>query len=275
MLLITKHIVSINYMKAQFQMNNIRIVILNIFTCLLFFVLLVWLSVSCIENGVQRQKDNFTELSNKNEITKWENHIIQFLALLIVVGYVIKLRRKNNDIKLYYNNIIIERENTITKLKQEINHMIENEQLLVDEKKKQEVLCVQQEGEISNLRALIDDTQYSILKEKTIYKHIKQLDENITKRSTGEVLNYQDRLKLEKELNSSLASFINTIQWNCPSLTKEEIQICCFVKLKLSAATISYCKGYSGTGALRQHKFRIKKKMKDHQCEKLYYSIFK
>lgn len=142
--------------------------------------------------------------------------------------------------------------------------------------KKKEIQRQEQENEVLKKEKeilLMNEMQYSKFKEKSIYKHILELEK--ADKKSRKPLTYEEQETLRNELNFYFHFLIKDIETACPSIKNDDITFCCLAKLNLSFSTIGLCLGYSDTNSLRQRKYRIRKKMtEDSSNEELYDNIF-
>jgi hypothetical protein len=67
---------------------------------------------------------------------------------------------------------------------------------------------------------------------------------------------------------------VNLLQSVSPPLNREETMYCCLSRLHLSTAIIGYCLENVDTDAVKQRKYRIKRKMRKSQNMKLFDFFF-
>ena len=87
-------------------------------------------------------------------------------------------------------------------------------------------------------------------------------------------LNFDERQVLNSEIHYSFTRLIKTITDVCPDLTEEDIIFCCLSKTGLDGSIICRCMGSVSKKTTNQRKYRIKKKMNEAGCDKLFYVIF-
>ena len=87
-------------------------------------------------------------------------------------------------------------------------------------------------------------------------------------------LNKTERQVLNSEVHYVFTRLIKTIKEACPGLTDEDILFCCLGKLGLDSLIICRCMENVSKQPVNQRKYRIKKKMKEAQCDSLFDLIF-
>jgi pyridoxine 5'-phosphate synthase PdxJ len=97
----------------------------------------------------------------------------------------------------------------------------------------------------------------------------------IKQKCDGKCLNQQERKQLNTDIQYAIKRMIKTIKELCSDFTDEDIVFCCLIKSGLDKMIVSRCIGSPGKEAVNQRKYRIKKKMKDAECENLFDVIFK
>jgi hypothetical protein len=115
-------------------------------------------------------------------------------------------------------------------------------------------------------------SEYEIFRITSSYEKIKQIIEQDEKER--KCFNYNELLKLKKDISISFSSFSNELQIACPTLSPDEIIFCCLLKAKIPLIVIMYCLGNNDISPLKQRKYRIHQKMLQCRCEKLFDSIF-
>ena len=103
----------------------------------------------------------------------------------------------------------------------------------------------------------ITDIQYENFQKTAIYDKILCLD---AQKDIAKVLTYEEQTILENEIRLHFDSFLKRLKIMCSYLTDKESLICC-LSLRFSFLTISKCLGYSNINNVKEHKYRIKKKM--------------
>jgi len=96
----------------------------------------------------------------------------------------------------------------------------------------------------------------------------------IEQKCSKKCLTSDERKLLHSEIHDSFERLIKTIKEVCPSLTDEDITFCCLEKSGLGNLIIGHCMGDVNNQPVNQRKYRIKKKMKEADCEFLYDMIF-
>jgi len=96
----------------------------------------------------------------------------------------------------------------------------------------------------------------------------------IEQKCSEKCLNFDERQVLNSEIHYSFTLLIKTITGACPDLTDEDIIFCCLSKTGLDASIICRCMGSISKKTINQRKYRIKKKMNEAGCDKLFYVIF-
>jgi len=74
-------------------------------------------------------------------------------------------------------------------------------------------------------------------------------------------LDNREQAILEKEIKIHFETFIHVLVGLCPAITPTEIKICC-LSFCFPTKTIALCLGYTYTNPIRQHKLRIRNKMR-------------
>ena len=93
-------------------------------------------------------------------------------------------------------------------------------------------------------------------------------------RYLNQPLNNREQAILEKEIKIHFEKFIHVLIDLCPAITKMEILICC-LSFCFQTKTIALCLGYTSTNPIRQHKIRIRNKMRPIDNMFLFHFIFK
>jgi hypothetical protein len=104
------------------------------------------------------------------------------------------------------------------------------------------------------------------------YQKISQLNEQEEKQR--KCFNPEERQRLKDDIKISFSKFSEELQIACPRLSPDEIVFCCLAKSGISFPVIGLCFGNIDLHAVKQRKYRIRKKMLQVQCEKLFDSIF-
>lgn len=87
------------------------------------------------------------------------------------------------------------------------------------------------------------------------------------------ILTYEEQLLLWKELNKTFPLFIKDLRNTFPSLTDDDIKLCCLVVTGLSSHAISLCFTVSGTNAIKQRRHRLKTKMTEDPLNSFMYEF--
>jgi tetratricopeptide (TPR) repeat protein len=129
--------------------------------------------------------------------------------------------------------------------------------------------------ELNILQNQIDDLQCKMFRMKPIYATIQQLvKQERTPKEEKKILKFQDRQILKEEIYICFSEFINKLKEACPSIKEEDIELCCLSKLGLPLTVICLCFGVQETDSIRQRKYQLKKRMREHKCLELFYSAF-
>jgi len=80
-------------------------------------------------------------------------------------------------------------------------------------------------------------------------------------RYLNQPLDNREQAILEKEIKTHFETFIHVLLSLCPAITPMEILICC-LSFCFPTKKIALCLGYTATNSIRQHKFRIRNKMR-------------
>ena len=96
----------------------------------------------------------------------------------------------------------------------------------------------------------------------------------IEQKCKNKCLNSNEMQQLNTEVHSDFILLIKAMKEACPSLTDEDILFCCLAKSGLDHMTICHCLGNINKQPENQRKYRIKKKMKEAQCDFLFDMIF-
>jgi hypothetical protein len=86
--------------------------------------------------------------------------------------------------------------------------------------------------------------------------------------------NTEERQQLHIEIHNAFAKLIQIIQKACPDLTNEDIVFCCLSQLDLDSSALCCCMGIVNKQAVNQRRYRIRKKMKEKECDTLFDRIF-
>lgn len=97
----------------------------------------------------------------------------------------------------------------------------------------------------------------------------------IERKCCEKCFNADDRQQLNFDIHYIFAILIKIVKEECPDLTKDDIIFCCLNKLGLNNMIICHCMGTVSKQSVNQRKYRIKKKMKDAECDFLFDMIFK
>ena len=100
-----------------------------------------------------------------------------------------------------------------------------------------------------------------------IYRLIEQKCKN-------KCLNPEEIKQLDMDIHYVFVRQIKILKQSCPRLTDEDILFCCLKKLSLDNLIVGHCIGSAGHQAVNQRKYRIKKKMKEANCEVLFELFF-
>lgn len=109
-------------------------------------------------------------------------------------------------------------------------------------------------------------------KKRPIYKRIIELSDQEKDKDT-KILTYSEQEMLDREMNKIFSYFITEIKNSFPSLTDDDIKMCCLSLLKLDTNTISLCFAVSGANAIKQRRSRIKRKMTNDSGNTLMYNF--
>ena len=80
-------------------------------------------------------------------------------------------------------------------------------------------------------------------------------------RYLNQPLDNREQAILEKEIKIHFETFIHVLIKLCPAITPMETRICCLSFL-FPMKVIALCLGYTSTNPIRQHKLRIRNKMR-------------
>ena len=108
------------------------------------------------------------------------------------------------------------------------------------------------------------------------YKFFRKTDsfQLIEQKCTKKCLTQDERQALNSDIHYAFEKLIKTIKEACPNLTEEDVIFCCLEKSGLDHLTVCHCMGSASKEIIKQRKYRIKKKMKEAGCEKLFDMIF-
>lgn len=160
----------------------------------------------------------------------------------------------------------------ITKEVTKLRHKILFTQNTIQELQEEKTRGREINRKLKNLQERTEQLQCKMFKMTGIYATIEQLQVPDRDRK---VLNQKERNLLHNELFSCFPEFIQAIKTECPSMTEDDLKLCCLSKLGLPLTVICLCFGVIGTDAVRQRKHSLKKKMlEENNCDLLYYSIF-
>jgi len=87
-------------------------------------------------------------------------------------------------------------------------------------------------------------------------------------------LNPNERQLLNTDIHYVFTWLIKTIKQACRNLTEEDVIFCCLSKLGLTSPAICHCMGSISKQTANQRKYRIRKKMKEAECDSLFEMIF-
>jgi len=96
----------------------------------------------------------------------------------------------------------------------------------------------------------------------------------IEQKCTKKYLNPNERQLLNAEIHHSFEKLIKTMTAACPRLTNEDVIFCCLTKSGLDNSIICRSMGIISRYTMNQRKYRIKKKMKEANCDHLFEIIF-
>jgi ribosomal protein L29 len=99
-------------------------------------------------------------------------------------------------------------------------------------------------------------------KKKNIYSKIIELSTQ-KKDKDIKILTYQEQDILDQEIKKTFSRFINDLKSTYPTLTDDDIKLCCLSLLNLGTYAISLCFTVSGSNTIKQRRHRIKCKMAD------------
>lgn len=217
-----------NVEKAVMNIRNQNEKILIILVSCFIFVSLILCIISIIRNRKRKLKEIETEakiLETKSEILKKEKDI----------------RNLQDKITAFRTNFE-ERESEVISNYKEIIGIKENELFLLMKKDLRDQCSSFQKTKIS--QSIIDLSQQEKNKNIKILTYIQQED-------------------LKKEINKSFKRFVIELKEAFPSLSEDDILLCCLSVLGLSLHTISLCFTVSGTNTIKQRRHRTKTKMLD------------
>ena len=83
-----------------------------------------------------------------------------------------------------------------------------------------------------------------------------------------------ERQQLFSDIRYVYELTIKILRQSCSQLTEDDISFCCLSKLNLDNTRLSHCTGTASRQATNQRRYRIKKKMKEANCEYLFEMIF-
>ena len=96
----------------------------------------------------------------------------------------------------------------------------------------------------------------------------------IEKKCNTKCLSPKERQQLNVDVQYTFTLLIKTMKKACPSLTVEDVVFCCLAESGLENTIVAHCMGDVGKQPVNQRKYRIKKKMKEAECEFLFEYIF-
>ena len=115
-------------------------------------------------------------------------------------------------------------------------------------------------------------------------RHIFQLESKLfTKTDTYRLVQQKSGKKsftpdeirqLKADINYVFDWLIKALKQSCSSLTEEDILFCCLATLGLETRNLGHCMGTASRQAVNQRRYRVKKKMKEANCEYLLDAIF-
>ena len=96
----------------------------------------------------------------------------------------------------------------------------------------------------------------------------------IEQKSKIKCLSLADKQMLYADIQHVYTRLIRTIRQACSSLNEEDVMFCCLSKLNLDNTRLGHCMGSTSRQAINQRRYRIKKKMKEANCDYLFDMIF-
>jgi len=96
----------------------------------------------------------------------------------------------------------------------------------------------------------------------------------IEQKCNKKCLNPNEKQLLNTDIHYVFTYLIKVIKQACRNLTDEDVLFCCLIKLGLTSSVICHCMGSISKQTANQRKYRIRKKMKEAECEILFDMIF-
>lgn len=87
-------------------------------------------------------------------------------------------------------------------------------------------------------------------------------------------LNPEERKQLSSDIHYVFERLIRITGNACPSLTDEDLLFCCLKKTGIESLVAGRCIGSASRQSVNQRKYRIKKKMKEANCDYIFDLIF-
>jgi len=96
----------------------------------------------------------------------------------------------------------------------------------------------------------------------------------IEQKCNKKCLNPNERQLLYTDIHYVFTRLIKSIKQACRDLTDEDVIFCCLAKSGLTSSTICHCMGSISKQTANQRKYRIRKKMREVECDFLFDMIF-
>ncbi|GHU89121.1 hypothetical protein FACS1894155_05390 [Bacteroidia bacterium] len=96
----------------------------------------------------------------------------------------------------------------------------------------------------------------------------------IEQKCSKKCFNLNERQLLNEDIHSVFIRLIKIIKEACPDLTGEDVMFCCLSRIGLDNSVICRCMGSVSKQTINQRKYRIKKKMREAECDSLFEMIF-
>lgn len=96
----------------------------------------------------------------------------------------------------------------------------------------------------------------------------------IEQKCSKKCFNPNERQLLNEDIYFVFTRLIKIIKEACPDLTGEDVLFCCLSRIGLDNSVICSCMGSVSKQSINQRKYRIRKKMKEEECDYLFEMIF-
>ena len=117
--------------------------------------------------------------------------------------------------------------------------------------------------EAEKFRNISEEIIYLKQRERTLADYVVDNDRLVKElREKCRVLEASEWKNLEQMCESTYSNFVSRLQGVCPTLTKQELQLCMLIKLRFNNAQMSEIFGVNTT-SVSQKKFRLKKHLSD------------